>query len=106
MADKIIINSEKILNVIYAAIDALNDSLPKDRRIQKSPQAPLFDESGAVDSLGLTLLIVGLEQKIEEELGARVTLVNDQAFSKESSPFQNVDTLAKYISQLVEGQNG
>jgi len=100
------INLQKVLDVIYGAIDALNDSLPKDRRIEKSPQASLFDQSGAVDSLGLTLLIVGLEQKIEKELGVRVTLVNDAVMDMEGSPFKNVSTLASYISKLVAEQNG
>jgi D-alanine--poly(phosphoribitol) ligase subunit 2 len=106
MDENIIKNSERILGVIYAAIDALNDSLPKERRVEKSPEAHLFDSSGVVDSLGLTLLIVGLEQKIEEELGVRVTLVNDEVMSKETSPFQNVGTLTKYISKLVAEQDG
>lgn len=106
MNEKAIINSDKILGVIYKAIDALNDSLPKDRRIEKSPQASLFDQSGAVDSLGLTLLIVGLEQRIEEELGVRVTLVNDQVLSKEGSPFNNVKVLTDHIAKLVDEQNG
>lgn len=106
MNEKINPNPEKILNVIYAAIDALNESLPKDRRVEKSPQAILFDDSGAVDSLGLTLLIVGLEQKLEEEMGVRVTLVNDAVMDKEGSPFKNVSTLASYISKLVAEQNG
>lgn len=100
------VNYEKILNAIYGAIDTLNDSLPKDRKIVKSPQAGLFDSSGAVDSLGLTLLIVGLEQRIEDELGVRVILVSGDVLSQENSPFNNVGTLANYISKLVAEQNG
>lgn len=99
-------NSEKIRGVIYEAIDALNDSLPKERRIEKSPQSSLFDETGAVDSLGLTLLIVSLEQKLEEQLGLRVTLVSDMAPSSEGGPFQNVYTLTNHILELAAEQNG
>ena len=95
------LESEKVLRVIYKALDSLNESLPKDKRIEKSPHAPLFDGSGVIDSLGLTILIVALEQLIEEDLGARVTLVNDTVMSSDQSPFQNISTLADYISNLI-----
>lgn len=106
MGETVISTSEKILNIIYAAIDDLNDSLPKDKKIQKTPDASLFGNSGTIDSLGLTILIVSLEQKIEEGLGITVTLVNDTVMSKDESPFQTVNTLANYISTLIDQKNG
>jgi acyl carrier protein len=97
--------SKTILDVIYKAIDTLNESLPKNRRIEKFPGAVLFDGAGILDSLGLTILIVSLEQNIEEELGVTVTLVNETFMHQDRSPFRNVSVLAEYISKLVNEKN-
>ena len=106
MDDRTNKNSQKILDIIYKAIDALNDTLPHDRKVEKSPEAGLFNDLGAVDSLGLTLMIVDLEQKIEEDLGVRLTLVNNDTLSQEDSPFNNVSALAQYIESMIDAQNG
>lgn len=95
-------NKEKVLQAIYGAIDQVNETLPKEKHIEKTPQTMLFGAEGAIDSLGLTMLIVAIEQKIEEEFDAVITLVDSSTMSEERSPFRNVEKLTFHITTLLE----
>ncbi len=98
---------EQILQAIYTAIDEVNEQLPSGAQLAKSPDSILFGQSGALDSLGLVSLIVAVEQSVENELGATVTLADEKALSQRNSPFRSVSTLAEYIQQLLaNGNNG
>lgn len=89
---------ERIVEAIFTALDELNETLPKERRIPKMKEAVLYGPAGSIDSLGLTLLIVSLEQKIEQEFGTEVTLVS---MTDDQSPFQTVQTLADHVARLL-----
>ncbi len=80
-------------------------TLPKEKHIEKSPQTVLLGEAGAIDSLGLTMLIVAIEQKIEEEFDAVITLVDSSTMSDEHSPFQSIEMLVDYIASLLKEFN-
>ena len=100
-------NKERILGSIYMAIDQINETLPEEKRINKSLETVLLGPEGSIDSLGLTMLIVAVEQKIEEEFGQVITLVDATAMSEEHSPFQKVEKLVDHIDMLLgEQQNG
>lgn len=67
------------------------------------PETPLLGRQGVVDSLGLVTVVVSVEQSIEDELGAAVTLADERAFSQRSSPFRTVGSLAAYAEELLAG---
>ena len=97
--------SQRIIDSIYAAFDEVNETLTQDRKIPKSLETRLLGEDGAIDSLGLTILIVAIERQIEDRLRVTISLVNEQAMSEESSPFRSVKFLAEYIESLMKGSN-
>ena len=90
--------NEKVLQVIFGAIDEINEQCPEGQRLTKSVNTVLFGEGGKLDSLGLVSLIVATEQKIEEEFDRSLTLADEQAMSQKTSPFRTVSTLSAYIS--------
>ena len=45
--------------------------------------------------------MVGIEQRIGDDLQANITLVNEKAMSLRNSPFRSVETLADYATQLI-----
>ena len=96
----------KIIQVIFSAIDEINQQLPKEQRLEKSIDAVLFGRSGKLDSLGLVNLIVATEQKIEEQFGVTMNLADERTMALENSPFETVRTLADHISLLKESVNG
>ena len=64
----------------------------------------LIGRQAVLDSLGLVTLIVDLEQRLEEEYGVSLILVDEQAMSQRSSPFRTVQSLIDYICRLIEEQ--
>jgi acyl carrier protein len=92
---------EKVLQAIYGAVDELNDTLPAERKLAKTPETVLFGKGGKLDSLGLVNLIVATEQRIEEAFGVAVTLADERAMSQQHSPFRTIGSLADYAATLL-----
>ena len=92
----------KVLNLIYDAIDEVNQQLPPGQPLEKSPDTVLFGKSSRLDSLGLVNLVVGIEQRVGDEFGVAVMLANEKAFSQKSSPFRTVGSLAEYVDALLK----
>lgn len=90
-----------ITQVVYSAIDELNAQLPAGQQVAKTPDCALFGKHAALDSLGLVNLIVTVEGKVAEDLGAAVTLADERAMSRRNSPFRTVETLVDYIEELL-----
>ena len=61
----------------------------------------LFGIEGLLDSMGLVVLVVEIEEKIESDLGFTVTLADEKAMSRRISPFSSVRILVKYIYELI-----
>ncbi len=61
----------------------------------------LIGKAAVLDSLALVTLIVELEQRIEEEYEAALTIADDRAMSQKSSPFRTVGSLVSYVEQLL-----
>ncbi|MBN8634940.1 MAG: acyl carrier protein [Anaerolineae bacterium] len=94
----------RILNAIYAAIDELNQQLPADKRLSKTPDTVLYAKSGVLDSLGFVNLILAVEESIEDEFGLAVNIAEKVATTSEANPFRTVATLTEYIEPLIEGE--
>jgi len=94
--------SERILTLIFDAIDEANQQLPAGSRIEKSLQAALYGRNGKLDSLALVNLIVATEQRIEEEFDVALTLADARAVSQERSRFRTVQAFAGFIAERLK----
>lgn len=93
---------QQIMKIIFDAIDEINEQLSDEQKLAKSNDMILFGESGKLDSLGLVNLIVATEQKLEEQYDVSITLADEKAMSQKNSPFRTVNTLAEYITKLID----
>lgn len=91
-----------IIDLIFKAVEELNQQLPKKQQLTKSAHSILFGRNGKLDSLGLVNLIVALEQNIEDELELSITLADERAMSQKHSPFRTVGSLADYTAMILE----
>ena len=96
------VESEKIIQVIFDTVDELNEQYTEEQRLAKSIDTVLFGEGGKLDSIGVVTLIVATEQKLEEIFGISLTLADEKAMSQERSPFRTIGSLADYIEMLIE----
>jgi len=92
MTDKV-----KIDALVFEAIDELNEQLPEEQLLIKSPDTVLLGDSGNLDSLGLVNLIVLIEQKMEEELGFYIALADSINTTQEGNPFETIGSLQSHI---------
>ena len=96
-----IVNDE-VTRVLFDVVDELNDQLPNERQLEKSADTVLFGRNGKLDSLGLVRLIIGAEERIEEEFDVTISLADAAAMSQERSPYRTIGALADYITLLLD----
>ena len=83
-----------VIASLYAVIDVLNEQLPKDRKLEKSPELALVGPDSAIDSLMLINLVVETEGRIAEKFGCEVMLVDLLGLPPQNNPFRTLGTLA------------
>jgi acyl carrier protein len=94
-------DTQEVLPLIFAAIDEHNEVADSEMRLDKSAETVLFGRSGRLDSLALVSLIVAIEQRVEEHFGKPVSIASEKALSQERSPFRTIGSLATYITELL-----
>ncbi len=87
--------------IIFAAIDEVNETLPDDEQIAKAPDTPILGTDSGVDSLTIVNLVVAIEQEIQACTGKSVVLIDEETMALESHPFQTVESLVNYIEGLI-----
>jgi len=95
------IADDKVVAAINSAIDDLNEVLEPDERLAKSAQVALIGQDARLDSLGLVNLIVLVEEKIQQQFGVGITLVDERAMSQSKSPFRTLGTLAEFVQEQL-----
>lgn len=65
----------------------------------------MFGAQGLLDSMGIVMLIVDIEQAVQASSGKTVSLADDRAMSQRSSPYRSVGSLTDYIASQLEGPN-
>ena len=93
---------ERIAKAVYAAVDELNEQLPKGVSVEKSLDAPLYGAAGKLESLDFVTLIMEVEEKINAEFGTDITIADENLLSKEKSPFSTLGTLIEYLQDLLK----
>ena len=95
---------EKVQEIILDSLKEFNEEKGKNEVIEISKDTVLIGEDGKFDSLDFITLIVFIEDDILDKLGKNITIVSEKAFSKEYSPFNNVESLTEFIIELLESE--
>ncbi|KLE09504.1 MULTISPECIES: hypothetical protein [Arcobacteraceae] len=93
---------EKIENIIIESLKEYNQSLGSSELKNCTAQTRLYGEKSVLDSIGLVYLITDIEEKISDKFSKNIVLADEKAMSQRTSPFRDVETLAKYIQNLLE----
>ncbi len=95
--------SDRVVSVLLESIAELNKQLPPVARLDASPDASLTGSGARLDSLGLINFIVIAEEKLEEEFGSRIGLVDSDGVGERVETFSTLRSLANYVTRLIEG---
>jgi acyl carrier protein len=90
-----------LIGIIYESLEEVNEQLPDDQRIQKSPDAILVGGAGGLDSLGFVNFIALVEEKCAHRYGITFSLT--EAFLSKEDALENVgrfaDSLFQYLTE-------
>jgi acyl carrier protein len=92
-------SGDAVLESVYRAIDALNQTRPPDKRIEKAPQAPLGD---ALSSLDKVNLVVETEMAVEEDFGTSINLASKEAVSQGGQLFTTVASFSTFVESQLD----
>ena len=67
-----------------------------------SPTLPITGKDSIFDSLDTMLFLDSVDDLLTKQMGRTITLVTDDVFSLEETPFKTMQTLAVYIEELVK----
>jgi acyl carrier protein len=95
------LTKENVLEIIFRALQNLNDELGDNDKFEAGPNTPLFGPNATLDSLALVSVIVDVEGDVSTALGRSISLTDDRAMGQEISPFDDVQTLLNYILTLA-----
>lgn len=62
----------------------------------------LMGSGGLFDSLDLVNFIVEVEEVLQDDFDIEVTLTDERAMSRRTSPFINAETLANFIVEHID----
>lgn len=93
---------ESVRNSVYRAIETLNQTLPPEKRLAKSPETSLR----GLDSINKVNLIVETEMKVEEEFGEAINLADDiegeGSEVRGSDLFETISSFTKYVESQLD----
>jgi acyl carrier protein len=90
---------EELIGIIYECLGEVNEQLPDDKQIQKSPDTILVGGAGRLDSLGFVNFIALVEEKCAHKYGINVSLM--EASSSEDAALENVRSFADSLFQRL-----
>jgi D-alanine--poly(phosphoribitol) ligase subunit 2 len=93
--------NQQVVDAINSAVDDLNQVLDPEERLAKLADVALIGQEAQLDSLGLVNLIVLVEEKIQQQFGVGITLVDERAMSQSKSPFRTLGTLAEFVEEQL-----
>lgn len=96
---------DQLKTLVLKTISDLNQEWNVPELANINENTILFAPNGSMDSLALVTLIVELEARIYEEMGASITLANEKAMSQKISPFRSVRSLVSYTEELLSNTN-
>ena len=99
-------NLQIIQTLIIDSLKEYNQELQSKELQNPTIDTRLYGSSSALDRLGLVYIVSDLEDKIYQNFGKSIVLADERAMSQKTSPFRSVETLANYIQNLLEEQNG
>lgn len=93
--------STHLVSLIVETLQELNWQ-QQTNAVDLSRDTPLFGPDGLLDSMGMIMLVVGLEQAIEDKHGVTVNLADEKALSKQNSLYRTIGSLADYAGRLIQ----
>ena len=98
-------DKSKIFEIVLEKLNELNSTFPSNERFQINDETILFGMGSCIDSMSLVSLIVDIEMYFSDSLSREFSLTDDNAMSREKTPFTSVSSLVEYIDEIINNEN-
>ena len=92
----------EILELVFKAIDDVNDQLPADGQLEKTEGCTIVGEGAHLDSLGLLNLILAVETLVNDRHTPPISLAEQLLAAEDAKPPETLGALAAFIVSLQE----
>jgi acyl carrier protein len=96
------IDREQVRSIVVDALQSVIQQRPAAQRLVPGDQTQVYGAGGMLDSLELVNLVIELEQRLEEQFSAVVTLADERAVSQQQSPFRSVPSLVDLVVSRLD----
>ena len=90
-----------IQEIIFDSLKNINEGLSGNKKLEITPETPLYGIHGTLDSMALVNLILEVEDTLNTKFNTKILIVDEKALAKESSPFKTVAAFVNYVAELV-----
>ncbi len=90
---------DDILLILKRALEETQRGAPKPHAF--SPELPLLGSAGVLDSLDTMIFLDHVDEMVSAATGKTITVVGEDAFAREESPFRSMSDLADYVLELL-----
>lgn len=94
------IELDQALAATKSAIEEVNLSVADDKKLSDDPDAVLFGEGSALDSIGLVNVVMAVEAQLGDMTGEDIVLASEAAMSRRNSPYRSLRALAEYAVEV------
>jgi hypothetical protein len=92
---------QQLVDMMMGLLQTTLDEQNEHGAIVATASSPLVGDNAAITSMRLVSFIADLETTLASDHGLEISLVSEQALSRQKSPFRSVDALAEYILELT-----
>jgi acyl carrier protein len=95
---------DDVIGLVAAAIDDINEVRAPEDRLAKALESSLLGHK--LDSLGAISLVVGIDERVQEQYGISIEPVSALAMPPAESPLRTVATLVEYVMARIGEEHG
>jgi hypothetical protein len=93
---------DQLLKLITSVVEEVNETRDEKIPTQDLPNVALYGHEGVFDSMHLVSFLVLVEEALEDEFEAQISLTSEKAVSMRVSPFSRVSRLITYIEEELQ----
>jgi acyl carrier protein len=94
------VDRESILDIVFRAIDAVNELRSGSEQVTKAPNVALTGANGALDSLALVTLILSIESLMSDTTGISIDLL-DSDFGEDCERLRSPEAIVELILERL-----
>jgi len=90
---------------VRAAAEEINLSREDGEALSTDPDAVLYGEGSALDSVGLVQVVMAAEAHVADATGIDLVLASETAMSRKRSPYRSLRALAEYAVEVAANED-